>query len=156
MKRLFFAALMGVFATLGACSDEGINLGLNVNNLASTPESLSGSTWRASYDGVATIGGWNSSLVMTSQQVAVELSFTSADSCTMLFVYPADTRSQTPADTLSGIGRYTYRRPRATIMFALGELPFKSSYSGEVAGNTLTLPLGGSVGTLDFVMVPQP
>jgi len=50
MKKLFFAALIGVFATLGACSDEGLNLGLNVNNLASTPESLNGSTWRATYE----------------------------------------------------------------------------------------------------------
>jgi hypothetical protein len=149
MKKLFFAALMGVFATLGACSDEGLNLGLNVNNLASTPDSLTGSTWRASYTGIAATGGWDSSQMSGSKEVAVGLEFFSSDSCTMWFAYPS-------APKQSGIARYTYRRPRATIMFEQWDLPIKNIYSGEVAGNTLTLPLGGSVGTLDFVMVPQP
>jgi hypothetical protein len=151
MKRLFFAALMGVFATLSACSDEGLNLGLNVNNLASTPDSLAGTTWHASYTGIAGSGGWDSIRVSGSQEVAVELDFFSTDSCTMRFTYPDPS-----APTQAGIARYTYRRPRATITFAQGDLPIKNIYSGEVAGNILTLPLGGSVGTLDFVMAPQP
>jgi len=58
--------------------------------------------------------------------------------------------------TLSDVAIYTYLRPRATIMFARGVLPIGTSYSGDVAGNILTLPLGGAVGTLDFVMAAQP